>query len=308
MEENKYDYNPEEGYDYENEGNDAAKNSIRGYRVVIILLTIILAGLSALYFNINRQQKRDMDLMAADRDSIQNNLTLLIDEYGTLKYNKDSIEVQLGKANEMMEQLKRERKWNYAKIKAYQKELGTLRSVMKNYLRQIDSLNKVNKNLSRENKKIRKEKEDETLRADLAEERVVNLENKVKQGAVLKARDISIAILNDKDRPVSRIKRATKLRVDFTVGANELAQAGNAMVYLCLISPEGFLLTTEATPTFTYQGKAKGYTESREIDYQNADVDVSIFYSGDGFLPGTYKVELYMHGNCIGTSEIFFEK
>ena len=53
MEENKYEYNPEEGYDYEREENEAIKKSLRGYRVVIILLAIILAGLSVLYFNLN---------------------------------------------------------------------------------------------------------------------------------------------------------------------------------------------------------------------------------------------------------------
>ena len=59
MEENKYEYNPEEGYDYEKEENEAVKKSLRGYRVVIILLAIILAGLSVLYFNLNRQQQED---------------------------------------------------------------------------------------------------------------------------------------------------------------------------------------------------------------------------------------------------------
>ena len=58
MEENKYEYNPEEGYDYEREENEAIKKSLRGYRVVIILLAIILAGLSVLYFNLNRQQQQ----------------------------------------------------------------------------------------------------------------------------------------------------------------------------------------------------------------------------------------------------------
>ena len=79
MEENRYDYNPEEGYDYEREENEAIKKSLRGYRVVIILLAIILAGLSALYFNLNRQQQLEYELLKSDRDTIQNNITSLID-------------------------------------------------------------------------------------------------------------------------------------------------------------------------------------------------------------------------------------
>ena len=138
MEENRYDYNPEEGYDYEREENEAVKKSLKGYRVVIILLAIILAGLSVLYFNLNRQQQLDYELLQADRDTIQNNLTSLINEYDNLKYQNDTIAAQLAKANEMVEQLKRERRFNYNKMREYQKEVGTLRAVMKNYLRQID--------------------------------------------------------------------------------------------------------------------------------------------------------------------------
>ena len=105
MEENKYEYNPEEGYDYEREENEAIKKSLRGYRVVIILLAIILAGLSVLYFNLNRQQQQDYALLQADRDTIQSNLNSLIVEYDGLKYQNDTIAAQLEKAKEMVEQL-----------------------------------------------------------------------------------------------------------------------------------------------------------------------------------------------------------
>ena len=304
MEENKYEYNPEEGYDYEREENEAIKKSLRGYRVVIILLAIILAGLSALYFNLNRQQQQDYELLKADRDTIQNNLTSLIDEYDNLKYKNDTIAAQLEKANEMVEQLKRERRLNYNKIKAYQKEVGTLRAVMKNYLRQIDSLNTINKKVSAENVSLRKEISTANLRADVAEERASELQNKVQQGSVLRARNISIVPLNANDKEITRVKNAATLRVDFTIGANELASSGNRPVYLCITSPDGYLLSTDAMPTFTYQGVKKGYSASREIDYQNEDVDVSIFYKGSGFIPGTYKIELYMNGNMIGSTEV----
>ena len=304
MEENRYDYNPEEGYDYEREENEAIKKSLRGSRVVIILLAIILAGLSALYFNLNRQQQQDYELLKADRDTIQNNLTSLIDEYDNLKYKNDTIAAQLEKANEMVEQLKRERRLNYNKIKAYQKEVGTLRAVMKNYLRQIDSLNTINKKVSAENVSLRKEISTANLRADVAEERASELQNKVQQGSVLRARNISIVPLNANDKEITRVKNAATLRVDFTIGANELASSGNRPVYLCITSPDGYLLSTDAMPTFTYQGVKKGYSASREIDYQNEDVDVSIFYKGSGFIPGTYKVELYTNDNLLGSTEI----
>ena len=304
MEDNSYDYNPEEGYDYEKEENEAVKKSLKGYRVVIILLAIILAGLSVLYFNLNRQQQKDYELLQADRDTIQNNLTSLINEYDNLKYQNDTIASQLAMGNEMVEQLKRERRFNYNKMREYQKEVGTLRAVMKSYLRQIDSLNTINKKVIGENVSLRKEISTANLRADVAEERASELQNKVAQGSVLRARDIALVALNANDKIITRVQKASTLRVDFTVSANELAKPGNREIYLCITSPDGYLLSTDAMPTFTYQGSKKGYSASREVDYQNEDVDVSIYYKGSGFIPGAYKIEIYMDGNKIGSSEI----
>ena len=304
MEENKYDYN--DNYDdYSDEsGQEAVNKSIRGYRTVIILLTVILAGISALYFNINRQQQRDYQLLQIDRDSIQSNLSDLINEYDSLKFSNDTIAAKLVEANQMMEQLKRERRWNYAKIKEYEKEVGTLRSVMRNYLKQIDSLNNLNKKLVAENVSYRKEISTAKLRADVAEEKASELENRVRQGAVLRARDINMVCLNARDKEVTRVKTATTLRVDFAISSNELAAPGNREVYMVIKSPDGYLLTSESMPTFEFQGMKMGYTASREVDYQNEDVDVSIYYRGGGFTTGQYNIEIYTDNNLIGSGSV----
>ncbi|MBQ2023694.1 MAG: hypothetical protein IIW50_03015 [Alistipes sp.] len=304
MEENKYDYN--DNYDdYSDEsGQEAVNKSIRGYRIVIILLTVILAGISALYFNINRQQQRDYQLLQIDRDSIQSNLSDLINEYDSLKFSNDTIAAKLVEANQMMEQLKRERRWNYAKIKEYEKEVGTLRSVMRNYLKQIDSLNNLNKKLVAENVSYRKEISTAKLRADVAEEKASELENRVRQGAVLRARDINMVCLNARDKEVTRVKTATTLRVDFAISSNELAAPGNREVYMVIKSPDGYLLTSESMPTFEFQGMKMGYTASREVDYQNEDVDVSIYYRGGGFTTGQYNIEIYTDNNLIGSGSV----
>ena len=307
MADNKYDYDYDDDRydDYgEDDVNGAVKKSLRGYRVVIIILTIILAGISALYFNINRQQQRDYELLKVDRDSIQSNLSSLINEYDSLKFTNDTIAARLVEANEMMEQLKRERRWNYAKIKEYEKEVGTLRSVMRNYLKQIDSLNNLNKKLVAENVSYRKEISTARLRADVAEEKASELENRVRQGAVLRTRSISMVALNANDKEVSRISKAATLRVDFAITPNELAAPGHRKVYLCIKSPDGYLLTSESMPTFEFQGMNIGYSALREVDYQNQDVEVSIYYRGSGFTEGNYSIELYTDGNLIGSGTV----
>ncbi|MBR7170390.1 MAG: hypothetical protein IKD17_08235 [Alistipes sp.] len=305
MEETKYDYDPAEEHeeDYYDEPQPEQNRSIRGYRIVIGLLSVILVAISILYYNIHSQQMRDNELMAADRDSLQQDLTELIVEYDDLKYQNDSIAVNLERANALVEQLKQERRWNYNKLKQYEKELGTLRTVMMGYIKQIDSLNTLNKKLITENVGYRKEISSANLRADLAEERSEELENKVKAGAVVRARNIRLVALNAKSKEVSRIKKAERMRVDFELAANELATPGNKAIYVRITSPEGYLMQTEAAPSFEFDGEKIGYSAAREVEYQNEDLAVSIFFEQTNFMAGTYQVELYMEGRMIGTAE-----
>lgn len=308
MEDNRLGYDPS---DFEDDGysprGDEGK-SIRGYRIVIVILSVILVALSVLYFSIHRQQMLDNELLQADRDSIQNDLGRLMTDYDNLRVTNDTISASLSferqRADSLMTRLKKERSWNLAKIKQYEKEVGTLRTIMKGYIHQIDSLNTLNKRLLDENVSYRKEITSANLRAEMAEEKAAELDNKIRAGSVLRARDIAMTALNDRSKPVTRIKNASRLRVDFVLSANELAAPGDKAVYLRIISPDGYVLTSEAMPTLEYEGERLTYSAMREIDYQNQDLEVGIYFNSSGFTAGTYGVELFCEGRLIGHTQI----
>ena len=58
MEENK-DYNPSQYEDDDRMEAPKSAKSIRGYQTIIVILAVILAALSILYFNIHRQQQEE---------------------------------------------------------------------------------------------------------------------------------------------------------------------------------------------------------------------------------------------------------
>ena len=307
--ENKQGYDPSEFEEDDYMTPQPDQNSIRGYRIIIIILSVILVALSALYYGIHRQQMRDNELLQADRDSIQSDLGRLMTDYDNLQISNDSISANLTiereRADSLMTRLKKERSWNLAKIKQYEKEVGTLRSIMKSYVRQIDSLNTLNKKLIKENVSYRKEISSANLRAEMAEEKAAELDNKVRIGAVLRARDISLTALNVNSREVTRVKNASRLRVDFVLAANELAEPGNKAIYVRITSPDGYVLTTEEMPTFEFEGERLSYSAMREVEYDNTkDLDVGIFYTSKGFTAGTYRIQLYCEGRLIGQAEI----
>ncbi len=310
MEENNWEYDPSEFEDtqYDNEPEKGADKSIFGYRVVIGILAVILVALSLLYFNIHRQQQADYDLLSIARDSIESDLNGLILDFDDLQGVNDSMVLTITeerhRADSIINQLKRERTFNYNKLKQYEKEVSTLTAIAKSYLHTIDSLNNLNEKLISENVNYRKRISAQELRAEMAEERAKELDNIVAQGSVLRARSISMVALNERGNDVSRIKRAEKLRVDFTISSNEFAEPGNVTIYLRIISPDGFPLSTDALPTFQYDGQTLTYSASRTVEFKSEDLPVSIYYDGSGYIDGKYKIELYTGGYMLGSSEI----
>ncbi len=293
----------EDDYDqYEEQQVD--NKAVRGYRIVIIILAVILVALSVVYFNMHRQQNAEYALLEEDRTKIQGDLDSLIVSFDDLKIQNDSIAANLEEANKLMEQLKNERRLNYAKIRAYEKEVGTLRTVMQGYIRQIDSLNNINQKLTKENVSYKKQISTEKLRAEMAEERAAELNNKVRAGAVIRARSITLKPLNNKGKEITRVQKADRLYVDFALSANDLAEPGNRPVYVCVTSPDGYLIANANAATFSFEGEPKVYSAMREVDYDCSDLGVGIYVSGNGFTAGTYHVEIYVDGRLAGANDI----
>ena len=303
----QYNYDDDTRYDdeygYEEQGVD--NKAVRGYRIVIIILAVILVALSVVYFNMHREQQQEYVLLEQDRSRIQGDLDSLIVSFDDLKIKNDSMTANLEEANKLMEQLKNERRLNYAKIRAYEKELGTLKTIMKGYLRQIDSLNTVNQKLTKENVSYKKQISTAQLRAEMAEERAEELTNKVRVGSVIRVRSIGLEALTAKGKSTTRVKNASRLKVNCILSANELAEPGNKAVYACVTSPEGYLISSPNAASFNFEGEQKLYSNYREVDYTAAeDLPVSIYIDGSGFTEGTYKIEIYIDGRLSGSGEV----
>ena len=291
--------------------------SIKGFKTLIILLAILL--IPALYFSISwglkvKAIEEDYAIVESARKLFEEQNTMLqhdaeslVAELEELKDRNDTMMVKYQEAVVMLEQLQREKTYNYEQLARYKKEVNTLRSVMKGYLRQIDSLNTINNTLQAQNVAYKKEITTAQLRADVAEEKADELDTKVRIGAVIRSSGIRMVALNDRSKVVKRIKQATRLRVDFELTANELAEPGEKSIYICITSPDGYVLSPAEMIFFTFEGEDMMASAMRKVDYENQSVPVSIFYDGSAFERGTYKVDIYIDGRHSGSQESYFE-
>ena len=293
------------------------ERSIKGLKTMLLIAAILL--LPAAYFSISyivkyRSIKEDYAIVESARQLfeeqnalLQKDAESLVHELEELKDRNDTMMIKYQEAVTMLEQLQKERTYNYNQLAKYKKEVETLRGVMKGYLRQIDSLNTINSNLQAENVAYKKEITTAQLRADVAEERADELGTKVRIGSVIRTSAVRIVALNDNSKEVRRIKQAARLRVDFELTANELAEPGEKSIYICITAPDGYVLSSEDMILFMYEGEEMMASAVRKVDYENQSVPVSIYYDGTHFEKGTYRVDVYIDGRHSGSQETYFE-
>lgn len=296
---------------------ERSDRSLKGYRLIALILLLLL--IPAAYFGISyglktKSIEADYAIVESARQlfeeqnvMLQRDAESLVSELESLKDQNDTMMVKYQEAVVMLEQLQKEKTYNYNQLAKYKREVETLRGVMKGYLRQIDSLNTINSSLQAQNVAYKKEITTAQLRADVAEEKASELDTKVRIGAVIRASGVRMVALNNKSKEVRRIKQATRLRVDFELTANELAEPGEKSIYICITSPDGYMLASNDMILFTFEGEEMMASAMRKVDYENQSVPVSIFYDGAAFEKGTYKVDIYIDGRHSGSQEAYFE-
>lgn len=190
----------------------------------------------------------------------------------------------------------------YAKLKT---EVYLLRS-------EISKLKAKNQALISENAKLKEE--NKQLGTDLAGANENNakleginneLEGKVAIGKRLQtfekiAEGVKVR-RNGEEKSTNRAKRADKIRVAFTIGKNEIADAGEIDLYLRVLDPDDRIIS-ENGEEFNYKNEKITYTSKESINYQNSATDVIIYAEKTGgktFQTGLYKVQVYTKTDMI---------
>jgi hypothetical protein len=124
------------------------------------------------------------------------------------------------------------------------------------------------------------------------------------EAKTLIAAGIAPVALNKRNKEQDKVDKITKIRVDFTLRKNTVADAGAKIVYLRLIRPDSVVLGSKEAGIFDYENSQIPFSASREVNYEKNDLPVSIFWDNNGdLIKGNYICELYCEGKLIGRTE-----
>ena len=290
----------------EREEQERKNKSLKNIMYALAGVAALLAAGLVYIWSSKSSLVKDLD---AEKQDLTQQIEALKSDYDSLTSDYESINSQLDSSreevNHLVERIKKTEATDRAQIRKYEKELGTLRSIMKGYIVQIDSLNTLNHKLTADAAAARREAAESKAEARELKGQVEDLTGKVATGSVIKSRGLSVAAYNASDKVTDRSSRVKRLLASLSLVENELAPRGPVRVYLRVKDPEGALLTNGSGTSFSYNGQTMTATASREVDYEGKEVDLSIYVNDiPSFQSGIYTVEAYTSQAFLGKTEL----
>lgn len=277
-------------------------------RTMWILVVVAVALVAVLGYVWSQKSSLISELEDEKRD-LTEQMESLQNDYATLSSDYDNINSQLDTSRaevaDLLERIKKTNATNRAKMRQYEKELGTLRSIMRNYIVQIDSLNSLNHKLTAEAAAARREAAASKAESAQLSQQVENLTGQVAAGSVIKARGLHIAAYNSSDKVTDRSSRTVRLLTSLSLVENDLAPKGPVRVFIRVKDPDGIILTNSNRSSFTFNGETMVSSASRRVDYEGSEVDLSIYLNDiPEYRKGVYTVEAYTEQSFLGKSEL----
>ena len=306
-----------------------------GSGIYILIILLLLVGLGAMAMLWSRKNKELNDcsnentLLKSDMEGMNQMMSGYVDNmskdiktdfknmlrtYDELiardKTKADSLNVQKQKIQNLMDDLesaKRNGRLNARKIAQMNREIETLRSIMKSYVVQIDSLNTLNVKLTSDLDQTNTKLSATTQERDQYKVEAEQNAAQVKKGSRLQALNIQTVglrmKLNNTTEVSNKAKNVVQIRSSFTISENPLTAPGQKVVYLQVINPEGRTLQSRTTNVIQTDSGPVSFSDKKEIDYRNQQIDLSIYYDfkGEEAVKGNYSVKVYCDGNLIGS-------
>ena len=288
------------------EENKTQDGNLKKIMYALVAVAVVLAAALAYIWFERTSLVNDLNL---EKEDLTAQMIALQNDYASLSSDYDSINSQLDSSREEVSQLiDRIRKTdatNRAKIRQYEKELGTLRSIMRNYIVQIDSLNTLNKQLTVDAAAARKEAAESRRQSEELSKTVESLSGQVAVGAMVKGRGIRLDAYNASNKVTDRSSRVVRLMTTLSLVENDLAPKGPMRVYIRVKGPDGILLTNDVQRTFDFNGEPMVCSASREVDYQGDEVEMSIYLNDiSEYVRGIYTVDVYTEQSLLGSAEL----
>lgn len=292
------------------------KNTTWIYSVIAILVAAII-GLLIWMFTL----KGDLSALEAEKElqraDFQAEVDSLMRVHNELKDSYGELSLELAEKDSIIQadavEIKKllDSQWDYNRIK---KKVSALQVISQKYVRQMDSLYTVNRELVAENERIREEYQGEVRKNNNLTRQAEELTGKVNMASSMKIYNFKATAVRFKggrtETETDRAAKAERIKIDFTLAQNDLAQAGTKVFYIRIADPTKAIISKGKGDEYAFEsnGETLQYTEKVSVNYDNRDAAVRAYYikpSEFEMMPGYYFVDVYeQSGKLVGQTSL----
>ena len=283
------------------------KRSNSSLKAIIIVLSILLVGSLTYMYKMStdneateRKYIDEKDQLLADLKEAKANYDAAIADNSGLK---SELEAERAKIEELIAEVEKS-KGDVASLTRYKNDYARLKREMDNLIKENNRLKEQNATLTVERDST-KTALDETRRfADTLVNQNTNLAKTVERASKLTI--VNLRTESFKERSSGKLvstdkaSRVDKLRVSFTIAANEVAKSGNKVYYVQIIDSKNNVLGEKKTEIFG--NYTLTYSFVTNAIYENKTMDVTEVLSGKDFAKGTYFVNIFDRDQQVATS------
>ena len=279
--------------------------------LVVIFIAVFIAVLSLQQNKMEQQMElkiqfiEQKNMLRDELDDLIDEHDDLLDEYGELNehlHEKDSIiQHQIAEIRNLIR--------TKSDLKEAQQKIAALKDISKRYLANIDSLLVLNEILTIEKDSVIKENKNINWKNYKLNKQNEKLAEKVNKGSVLELLSIDVEAVRYRStgREVATrfAKKVQKIRVCFSVGANQISDAETKEVYLQIINERGMLISGLEEMNVEVNDSTFGCTSLAEFDYNNIEMESCFEWERIAQLErGTYLLNLIIEGRVLGQTEL----
>jgi len=291
-------------------GQTPKKNS----NVIYFLIVVVLALLATDVYLYLQKNKSDTKVVYQndEKTRLQTELDSLEAQIEQVNVGKTKLSATMQAKNDSLKAKIRvlrvelaKGKLTVAELAKAQEDVKQLRYFVTNYTAQIEELKKQNTSLTAERDTLKTVVKAVSQKDSVLSKQNQDLGTKVKVASAIKLATSDVVAYkvkgSGKEVEVSRANPAKKIKINFTVASNSVAEKAMHDVYVRIIDPTGNLITSNDSGTFNADGQDLQFTYKTAIDFKDDGSGYTIDWQNPApFQKGNYTVLLYADGYTMG--------
>ena len=289
----------------------------------IIVALLLIVGVTVFFVYSGNKDNTDLTVQKTALDNSFKSLSDTLDvrraEIEQMANKNVKLDSTIAASQLMIQNEKKQISGLLSKVKMTKAELEQAKGMIAQYETSISDLQKKVVELSAQNQQLTQD--NQKLTTDLTSEKKTTTElseqnkglsKRVEVGSLLQLTNVDVNGIkkkqNGKETTVKNAKAAESLRISFETGQNKVIQNGPLSLYVRVINPKGETISVVDQGSGTIQlaesNSTMQYTKKADIDWNQTNKKVIVYWKQNISTAGTYKVEIYQTGYLIGKGEV----